>query len=526
MYIQLLCDFKGISPREWEDAWLKCIEILDTFPVPVAMAYPQIVVRKKGEAFNEETYYVWSDRIVSDEGTGREYLAFRSDYISLESGGVFSLFRHSSCYADHPTSEKDIVWQDPETWRVEQCPFSHIGDDPRSIWDNGTKGAPYFMAVLALGIYLESRFPESCLLHGDYSPDQLEPMRSWLYGALDASLPLPLCNDPGRLFDRILPLYSDPYQTVRCFLALSKLKLHETFAFLIEKGCNEPLRKVLVKQLKYYSTPLQWGASDILIPYLEAIRDVEELVTLTQSVQKAREAEAEAEAVAEEKEKEEAEEEEEEEEGEEEEFTLMNLEAEEEEEAEEGDEFTLMNLLKLLVNRGVTVKPYATGSELAREWNNPGEGLTTGIEALNRIFFRLAGLPNKVNYYLPDDELLEIFACTEPANGVEFKQIIAEGAKEVAEQYSDLEEVTEEISTKMAEKDTSELSSYFVSKAQWIRRRHLPSEEYILQEVERQCFDLYNPEKCALMLAKAMGENLVGLERQSDRAHRVRRRSK
>ncbi|MDR1181263.1 MAG: hypothetical protein LBL13_04740 [Bacteroidales bacterium] len=454
MDIQLLFDFRGVSQPEWEETWFKCVAISDFFPVPLAMSHTRSY--KRGE--RQGKYYVWSDRLVLDENTKNECLALRTDYISLEWGGVFNLYRNIACYAKHPTSERNILWHDRKT-EDERYYFGHIGDDSRCIWNNGTGGAPYSLAVLALGIYLESRFPENCFMHGDYSEYQIERMRLWLGGVLQEPIPVPLCNAPDRLFDRLLPLYPNADSLVRRFLELSKLNLCNSFTFLIEKGCHEALQKELIGKLKDYNSPLQWGASDLLLPYLKATCDVEAVVALVQKVQKERDCE----------------------------------------------NFSLTDLLELLIDKGITINPYDAGSETVREWNKTGEGLTTTIKNLNHIFLRMSGFLDKTDCYLSADKLLEIFACTEPANGINFQKIIEERAEKVFENYKKLEEATETISKQRT--SYNKMTSYFTNKAQWIRKYGLPSEEYILMEVEKQCFTLHKPEEGALRIAKHLGRN-------------------
>ncbi|MDR1156645.1 MAG: hypothetical protein LBL04_18225, partial [Bacteroidales bacterium] len=177
------------------------------------------------------------------------------------------------------------------------------------------------------------------------------------------------------------------------------------------------------------------------------------------------------------------------------------------------EDFSLTDLLELLIDKGITVKPYGAGSETVREWNKTGKGLTTNMESLSRVFLRISGLPDKTASYLPVDKLLEIFACTEPANGVNFQKIIEEGTKEVSENYKKMEGVTETVSKRIT--DGGDRASFFTSKAQWIRKRGLPSEEYILREVENQCFTLYEPEERALQMAGSLGRNQFLYEQET-----------
>jgi hypothetical protein len=140
------------------------------------------------------------------------------------------------------------------------------------------------------------------------------------------------------------------------------------------------------------------------------------------------------------------------------------------------------------------------------------------MESITRIFFRMSGMPEKMNYYLPADELLEIFACTEPANGVKFRQIIEKGTKTTSEDYKKVEEAADNLTEQMTNEQNESATSYYITKKHLIRRQNLPSEEYILMEVEKQCFVLYQPEKTASIIGRSIGRVLLDYEQKTGKS--------
>jgi hypothetical protein len=201
------------------------------------------------------------------------------------------------------------------------------------------------------------------------------------------------------------------------------------------------LQQELYRQLKGFSSPLQWGPTDLLIPYLQVIRDVEMLIAFVKTIPK----------------------------------------------------FTLTDLLTLLIDKGITVNPYAEGAESVRRLNNTEDSLVIGMETLNRVLMRMGGMPEQMRFYMSADKLLEIFACTEPANGKEFVKIIEEGTKQTSKDYT-LAEQLEEALHKRAQKMSQNTTSYFETKHSLIRRRWLVMEDFILEQAQAQCHPIPEPD--------------------------------
>jgi hypothetical protein len=55
------------------------------------------------------------------------------------------------------------------------------------------------------------------------------------------------------------------------------------------------------------------------------------------------------------------------------------------------------------------------------------------MEGLNMLMLRMGGLPRRIDYYISAYNLLEIFGCTEPANGIKFQEIIEEETRQCKE---------------------------------------------------------------------------------------------
>jgi hypothetical protein len=455
MEIWLYLDFKGISQQQWDIVWGECHEMLKCFPV----ALGDRLSEKKWDAERN----VWKTQLIHGEGD-KKCLYVEMDMASLAFGGRFRLYRNISHY---PVSKEnmDILW-------ISEDNIDGYADRCR-IWENGTKGAPYSLAVLALGILLENRFPANCFMYGfEYTDEHISNMCAWLSGVMNENMSLPICNHPERLWKRLQPLYSSIDLTIRRFFFFFKTSARKCFEFLISQGQSEALQNELIREMSEYSSVSQWGVTDLLIPFLEATQDVEQVALLVKRVH----------------------------------------------EKNGKEEFSLEVLLDVLLSKGITNNPLH--AETTKRWNETNDSLVTGIETFNRLFLRMGGLPNRIDYYIPADRLLEIFGCTEPANGVKFQKMIEEETQKCLENYKKLEQVTEEIAEKASKSEPFERSDSTAVLARWVKHRHLPFEDYIIQEVERQITSLPNPLKTSLDIAKQLGEAMKEFDKKHKKPYK------
>jgi len=445
MQIWLYFDSNGITQQQWEPVWNECYRVLQNFPVPLTS--PFWVNKWGAERVERKT------ELIHEKGD-KTYLCVNSDMASLVVGSRFELYRNISKFpCPKESCDIDILWI------KEELMDSFLGRC--RIWENNTRGAPYGLAMIALGILLENRFPVNCFMFGfQYTDQQVDNMRAWLSGVLKTNMIRPVCNDPKRLWERLLPLYPNIGLAIQRFFRLAKTDTKQCFEFLITQGYGNFLQNELIRRMSNYSSVSQWGVTDLLYPYLETIKDVEQVALLVKRVH----------------------------------------------EINGEKDFSLEKLLRLLVSNGITINSFQ--SEIVKEWNDTGEGLMTTMEGLNRLILRMSGMPNRINFYASPDKLIEIFGCMEPANGIKFVKIIEEETRNCIERYQKLEDVTDEIVEKSSTNDDFAPSGKTEIMARWTRRRYLPFEDYILREVEEQVETFQNSAENSLIIAEQLGKSV------------------
>ena len=440
MDIWLHLDTHGITQQQWETVWDECCEVLEYFPVPLASFF---VEEKWGTKC-----WVLKPQIKHSEGD-KAFICINTDMASLVVGESYILKRNINEY-HASTKYRDILWKD------EKEIDHHYGR--MNIWENKTGGAPYALAVLALGILIENRFPNNCFMNGYYDESQVENMCAWLAGVLKTNVRLPVCNDPKRLWKRIQPLYPDINLMIRRFCGLANVSKKQCYEFLITQGYGEALQDCLINQMSRYSSVDQWGVTDMLFPYLEATNDVEHVALLVKQVH--------------------------------------------EKNGKEG--FSLETLLESLLYQGVTINPMQ--SEIVKKWNETGDRLETSVEELNRLILRMGGLPNRINFYISPDNLLEIFGCMEPVNGVKFQKIINRETKKRMKEYQKMADFSDKMVEQLSNTDEPPPSNKTEIMSCWVRRRYLPFEDYILREVEEQVKTFRDIEKVTHSIAEQLGK--------------------
>ena len=448
MEIWLYFNPRGIKQYQWETVWDECCEMLRCFPLPLAVS--------ADEKISGHRRSVLSSKIIRGSGENK-LIRFNSDMATYECGGMFKLHRDITKYRAIK-GKQDIVW----------IPEEHIDELSENcrIWDKSTRGAPYSLAVLALGILLENRFPDNCYMYGfEYNDDQINNMCAWLAGATKTKIAPPLCNDPERLWYRLVPLYNDINIVMRRFCVLSKVSTRKCYDFLISQGCTDALREEIIRRISTFSSLAQWEVTDLLYPFLEATKDVEQVALMVKRAH----------------------------------------------EINGKEDFSLETLLTDLLLCGITISPQNT--EVAKSWNDTGPHLFSDIERLNRQFMRMGGAPQRIDFYASYDDLLEIFGCTEPENGVKFKEIIESHTKECKKNYKKMEKFMGSLSSKIQELNDQEHVAIEAVK-RWSRRSNLPYEDYIIRQAEFQVklFDdevegsLFAAEQIALSLNRFVAD--------------------
>ena len=154
LYIHLSVNLKDISNAEWESAWLESLDIFKKFPLPLSR---HIIETKDGIK-----RHVYSQNLIRNKDEKNECWYLEGDLLSRQTAETFVLYRHLDAYkADYRTHQgcfKDSVFKTNEP----EYPSSSNGIE---LWDSKTQGYPFHLAILAVGIMLENRFPDNCYLH-------------------------------------------------------------------------------------------------------------------------------------------------------------------------------------------------------------------------------------------------------------------------------------------------------------------------------------------------------------------------
>ncbi len=464
MNILLGINLENISTAHWENAYEKVKILIDAFPVETMFL--------KKTKYEDEPYYEWTRDVIQNENTDDEYISLQGDWVSYERGGCFTLFKKLAAQQKNVLKSKDIFSDkrpDDKCFDKQKdvlwLPDTHIYFDHNhinanfAVWDNGTKGAPYALLLLAIGIFLENEFGENALLHGEFNEPQAEKMLAWLNDVLSTNYDMPIVFDNEQLWVRTSKAYPEnAFFAIERFRNFSLCSASSQMDFLC-KFESENLEKHILEHIKDYNSFGQWGVQDYLLPYLEATQDVEALVKLAKKAH----------------------------------------------EINNEKDFSLTVLLSTICNKSITINP--TDHFALHQWNDTGEHLVGGMEKFNRLFMKMGGLPNGLKYYIHPDELLEIFAYYEPKNGAIFKQIIEKGdakcranIKKLEKASDDIQEIAEQ-SDNMIELDDSLLRlSYY-------RNEDFICEQIAFQQRKFNFADDY---------MKALGENLVAMVKQYD----------
>lgn len=193
--INLVINFKGIQPVEWENTWLESVELLKAFPLPLS--------RHSIETKNGQDRHVYTCNLILDPGTVEECWYLEGDLLSGQFAETFDLYRHLSAYTK-TSGQQGCFEQSVFMTDEPEYPTSSNG---LRIWDSKTQGYLFHLAVLAVGVLLENRFPGKCYVYGNIEEEQVEVVLEWLEKALGKTLQPLICFDAERLYQQLDVVY-------------------------------------------------------------------------------------------------------------------------------------------------------------------------------------------------------------------------------------------------------------------------------------------------------------------------------
>nr|VFJ53571.1 MAG: hypothetical protein BECKFM1743A_GA0114220_101168 [Candidatus Kentron sp. FM] len=270
LFIHLTINPKDIPPNDWEAAYQESLTLLRAFPVPL--------MRIAREEIRHTARYTYISDLVWDPGTPNEHWRVVGDAVSGRHAEDFLLFRHKEkqfkTIFGPPDIQGDILWVPPD-----DAPFYSTGNGI-DIFGQKTQGYPYHLAVLAVAILLETRFPDQCYLSGDIEPMQVENMCRWVSKTLNTSVVTPICMDAKRLYRRVSTLYENPRHVMERFQALFGGCQAEKFEALLRYAGRPVVLKRFKQELGEYPSPDYYGAIRLIAKFLSATGDLEQLVEI------------------------------------------------------------------------------------------------------------------------------------------------------------------------------------------------------------------------------------------------------
>ena len=426
LYIHATINLKGISDTDWEAAWLDSLDIFKRFPVPLSR---HTIETKRGSK-----RHVYAQNLILDKGKADECWYLEGDLLSMQTGETFVLKRHLAAYKEqyrtHHGCFKSAVFKTDEL----EYPSSSNGVE---LWDSKTQGYPFHLAILAVGIMLENRFPDNCYIHGDIEETQVEVMLDWLEAVYSKPYQQPICFDADRLYEKLNAVYKNKKTLFERFTVLYQGERTDECKALMRFMGKEGAYNHYAKDLNYFNSLDQWGAQDIMRTILEVTEDVYELVAFVET------------AIAQRPKKSKA--------------------------------FDWGDVLKLLCKDYVFVNPVQR--ESMKRLTKKSDDMDNINDVFGRLFMKMSGLPHISPLYVPADELLEIFALRDPKNGKKYKDILDEYEKKLTDMTKTVDETVQAIDEALEE--NTDFQEEIEEKEEKIDG-YAPHEQYIVRQAIQQ----------------------------------------
>lgn len=426
LYLHLHVNINKIKAEDWESAWTESLDLLQRFPLPLC--------RLGAETINGRRRLVYARDLRINQGQSDEAWKVEGDLLSGKRGETFLLYRHLPWYKNRYARTEGIL----------------------ELWESKTQGFPYHLALLAVGIMLENRFPEHCDVFGDIDQSQSSAVIEWLEAVYGKPFLPPLCLDAQRLFRAMKAKHENHQDAIEAFGNFWRGSGAEACSAFLEHAGREATFGHYARKLNKFKSLDQWGPRDMLRDVLEATGSLSELIALVEQAIAQRPADKEP--------------------------------------------FDWMDVLKMLCDDCIFIKPVER--EAIKQLTGPGEDMQDSDQVFGQLFLKMAGIPHISPLYVPEDELLECFALRDPARGKEYHALIENKKAELDELLSEVGKtvrgVDEMLSQNEALRQPDEEENISDSTA--------PHERYILLQAWRQKDRYAHAEKVMAQMRKALLE--------------------
>lgn len=454
LHIHLTVQLQSIDAGVWEAVYEESLSLLRRFPTPL--------LRFEACEVGEYRRYRLTDEILCDPGTQQERWVISGDRVSGRRAESFCLYRHLHRHLHRPLSRSpnasepdvDVLWVD------EQDATYPVGSGI-DIFGSKTQGYPYHLAVLAVGILFENRFPKHCFVHGQLEREPAKQALLWVNAVLGTDFQLPVCLDGRALHARLACLYQNQEHLIERFHTLFLGDQQQALQTLI--SCVEPeaLQRYIVAELEGYHSLSQRGVGRLLSAYLEVTQNIDDLIDLVLATPRFQ--------------------------------------------AEPGA--SLEALLKMLCRRFVTIDPVERKPLSALD-QPVGQLTTIDDDAFDRVFQTLLGEPSQARFHLNRAELLERFSAREPELRERFREIMETEEAACRKALAEISTVMSEVAVgdEPPSHDHPGPEKTVASQTEEL----LPGERYLIHQIEqqREKRDLVESEVIAEVLGVAVGQML------------------
>ncbi len=262
VYIRLGIIPEKIPAKAWRETYLKSLEFLNGYPTPL------MGLRRECVGSFERSVFTRRLENDQDDPENRHWHVV-GDFDSMERAESFMLFSAIGHYFSEWKPARQDVPEDIVRDLIKDDTYSN------NVFGDKTQGYPYHIAMLAVGMLVESRFPDFAAVSGDIDPDQARIAQTQLRDVLGEEIPLPLSVNAERLFTRISRYCNGP-EVLQHFYELSRGYGEDLFRV----GDADTIKLWFRNNLRNYQSAGQLGIIGLLMLWLNAEQELKTLYYL------------------------------------------------------------------------------------------------------------------------------------------------------------------------------------------------------------------------------------------------------
>ena len=263
--INLMVNISKVNPEKWEKLYFKTLSILENFPIPLMSFHL--------EKIQDYNRYSYTNILVQNKDTPNEYWDVTGDFTSNKNGENFNLYRHLSHYKKRKKIElndEDILWSEETSHKW------------YNIFGEKTQGYPYHLAILCVGILLESELKGVAYVTGDINKSDTLKIMPYLQKFTDLPLKLPVCLDAGKLWGLLEKEYHDTELVSERFETLFRGSSEEALEVEFKNLDYDSFLQKYTQKIAFYDTLYHSDTLCILFHMLKSKKNGKDFLDIVQ----------------------------------------------------------------------------------------------------------------------------------------------------------------------------------------------------------------------------------------------------